>query len=129
MPLLAVLESWCDVVTDARGLHPVKRHVTAMTTRLTAHLPWIFEQGFVKEFFEEIHDLVRTCQKITLTEPRRELLRGVTCPSCDGLTLVRHHPGDWAAECTLCPSVRLDEQDYQQLVQQAYQAVSAVGQV
>jgi hypothetical protein len=100
-----------------------------MTARLTAHLPWIFEQSFVKEFFEEIHDLVRTCQKITLTEPRRELLRGVTCPSCDGLTLVRYYPGDWSAECILCPSVRLNERDYKQLVQQAYQAVSASPEV
>ncbi|MET8114029.1 hypothetical protein [Streptomyces prasinus] len=128
-PFLETLATWCEAVADERGLTPVKHHVTAMTTRLTAHLPWIFEQSFVREFAEEIQDLVRTCQKITLTEPRRELLRGVTCPSCDGLTLVRHHPGDWAAECTLCPSVRLDEQDYRQLVQQAYQAVSTPGEV
>ncbi|GAA5078724.1 hypothetical protein [Streptomyces similanensis] len=124
MPFLETLATWCEAVADERGLKSVKRHVTTMTTRLTAHLPWIFEQGFVKEFFEEIQDLVRTCQKITLTEPRRELLKGVACPSCDGLTLVRYFPGDWAAECTLCPSVRLDERDYRALVQDIVNTVA-----
>ncbi|MGW2932938.1 hypothetical protein ACWDA7_13970 [Streptomyces sp. NPDC001156] len=123
-PFLEVLWSWCEAVTEERGLNPVRKHVTTMTARLTAHLPWIVEQPWVAEFADEIGDLVRTCQRITLTEPRRELLRGVTCPSCDGLTLVRYYPGDWAAECFLCPSVRLDSHDYQQLVQEAYQAVS-----
>ncbi|MFE4918989.1 hypothetical protein [Streptomyces sp. NPDC056661] len=122
-PFLAVLEGWCDVVTQERGLNPVKRHVTAMTARLTAHLPWIVEQPWVGDFAEEIADLVRTCQRITLTEPRRELLRGVTCPSCESLTLVRYFPGDWAAECTQCASVRLDAQDYEALVR--YQALAA----
>ncbi|MGW2060438.1 hypothetical protein ACWCO9_07075 [Streptomyces sp. NPDC001937] len=94
-----------------------------MTARLTAHLPWIVEQPWVGDFAEEIGDLVRTCQRITLTEPRRELLRGVTCPSCEGLTLVRYFPGDWAAECTQCASVRLGAQDYETLVR--YQALAA----
>jgi hypothetical protein len=123
-PFLEVLWGWCEAVTEERGLTPIRRHVTAMTARLTAHLGWICEQPWVADFAQEIGDLVRACQRITLTEPRRELLRGVTCPSCDGLTLVRYFPGDWAAECTLCPSVRLDSRDYQQLVQQASQAVS-----
>ncbi|MFE4959289.1 hypothetical protein ACFRCW_36140 [Streptomyces sp. NPDC056653] len=95
-----------------------------MVTLLLRHLSWAVERPWVGDFSEEIGDLVRTCQKITLTEPRRELRRGVTCPSCDGLALVRFYPGDWAAECALCPSVRLDEQDYQALVREAYQAVS-----
>ncbi|MET7847660.1 hypothetical protein ABZT48_05325 [Streptomyces avermitilis] len=90
----------------------VKTNATAMTARLTANLPWICDQPWVVDFAEEIRELVHTVQRITMTQPRKELLRGVTCPSCDSLTLVRHFPGDWAAECALCPSVRLDERDY-----------------
>ncbi|MEU3948178.1 hypothetical protein [Streptomyces sp. NPDC029526] len=44
------------------------------------------------------------------------------------MTLVKEDHSGWAAECILCPSVRLDEQDYRQLVQRAYQAVSATGE-
>ncbi|MFE9865889.1 hypothetical protein ACFYPZ_24645 [Streptomyces sp. NPDC005506] len=117
VPVLAVLETWCQVVTEERRLTPVRVHVSTMVTLLTRHLPWICEQGFVKEFFEEIRELLRTTQKITMTEPRKELLRGVTCPSCEGLTLVRYFPGDWAAECVLCSAVRLDQHDYNLLVQ------------
>ncbi|MBL1104923.1 hypothetical protein JK361_10005 [Streptomyces sp. 5-8] len=118
VPFLEVLWSWCEAVTEERGLTPVRRDVTSMTGRLTKHLDWICEQSWVADFAEEIRDLVRTSQRITMTEPRRELLGGVTCPSCEGLTLVRYFPGDWAAECRLCPSVRLDERDYQALVKE-----------
>ncbi|MER6236519.1 hypothetical protein ABT185_10695 [Streptomyces clavifer] len=117
VPFLAVLETWCHAVIHERALTPVMRDVTSMVTLLTRHLPWICEQPWSADFQEEIQDLVRTSQKLTLTEPRKELLRGVTCPSCEGLTLVRHSPGDWAAECALCPSVRLDQRDYELLVQ------------
>jgi hypothetical protein len=113
---MEVLASWCGAVTDERGLKPVRKHVVAMTARLTAHLGWICEQPWVTDFEAEIRDLVRTTQRITMTEPRKELLKGVTCPSCEGLTLVRYFPGDWAAECVLCPSVKLDQLDYDGLV-------------
>ncbi|MEV6436299.1 hypothetical protein [Streptomyces anulatus] len=116
VPFLEVLSSWSEVVTEGRALTPVKKHVTTLTARLTAHLPWICEQPFVGDFAGELRELVHEVQRITMTQPRRELLRGVTCPSCDGLTMVRHFPGDWAAECALCPSVRLDERDYEGLV-------------
>ncbi|MGW5198622.1 hypothetical protein [Streptomyces spiralis] len=129
VPFLGVLEAWCEVVVEERRLTAVRRDVSSMTTLLTQHLRWIAEQVWVGDFEEEIRGLLRTTRRITLTEPRRELLTGVTCPSCDGLTLVRYYPGDWAAQCVLCPSVRLNERDYQQLVQQAYQAVSAPGEV
>ncbi|MFI5979170.1 hypothetical protein [Streptomyces sp. NPDC051452] len=117
VPFLEVLWSWTQAITHERGLTPVRKHVTAMTARLTAHLPWICEQGWVGDFAQEIHDLVRTSQRITLTEPRRELLKGVTCPSCELTALVRYFPGDWAAECRNCPSVKLDRHDYEALVQ------------
>ncbi len=116
-PFLEVLMGWSEVVTEGRGLTHVRRHVSTLTARLTAHLPWICEQPWVRDFQEEIRDLVRTTQRITMAVPRKELLRGVTCPSCGGLTLVRHFPGDWAAECALCPSVRMDERDYRLLVE------------
>lgn len=115
-PFLEVLASWCAAVTEERSLTRVRKHVVAMTARLTAHLGWICEQPWVTDFEEEIRDLVRTTQRITMTEPRKELLRGVTCPSCEGLTLVRYFPGDWAAECVLCSSVKLDQRDYENLV-------------
>ncbi|MET9510779.1 hypothetical protein ABZX62_20355 [Streptomyces flavidovirens] len=116
MPFLDTLWGWCEAVTDERGLTPVRRHVTAMTARLTAHLSWICEQLWVRDMEEEIRELLRATQRITMTEPRKELLRGVTCPSCAGLTLVRYFPGDWAGECALCPSVKLDQRDYEDLV-------------
>jgi hypothetical protein len=115
-PFLEVLASWCEAVTDERGLTNVRRHVMPMTARLTAHLAWICEQPWVADFAEEIRELLRTTQRITMTEPRKQLLRGVTCPSCEGLTLVRCIPGDWTAECALCPAVKLDERDFKSLV-------------
>ncbi|MFD8072179.1 hypothetical protein ACFV3E_05950 [Streptomyces sp. NPDC059718] len=126
-PFLEVLAGWCEAVVYERGLTPIRRDLTAMIRLLTAHLSWICEQSWAADFDEEIRGLVRTAQRITMTQPRRELLRGVTCPSCDGLTLVRHFPGDWAAECALCPSVRLDSRDYEDLVKtQARDARHAV---
>ncbi|MER6112407.1 hypothetical protein [Streptomyces hirsutus] len=115
-PFLAVLESWCEAVSEGRGLTPVTRDVTSMTRRLTAHLPWLCEQPWVVDFAEEIRDLVRTCQRITLTEPRREILTGVRCPGCEEKSLVRHFPGDWSAECLNCAAMKFDERDYQALV-------------
>ncbi|MCX4608709.1 hypothetical protein [Streptomyces mirabilis] len=94
----------------------VKRNVTAMTARLTAHLPWICAQEWVVDFAEEIGGLVYAVQKITMTAPKKQPLRGMTCPSCENLTLVRHYPSDWAAECALCLSVKLDQRAYDQLV-------------
>ncbi|MDX3712755.1 hypothetical protein PV733_28210 [Streptomyces europaeiscabiei] len=116
VPFLALLESWCTALSDERAVTPARKHVTAMTVRLTAHLGWICEQPWVRDFQEEIRELVRAVQRITMTQPRKELLRGVACPSCGGLTLVRHFPGDWAAECALCPAVKLDQRDYADLV-------------
>ncbi|MET7347443.1 hypothetical protein [Streptomyces mirabilis] len=115
-PFLALLESWCQALSEERAVDHVKRNVTAMTARLTAHLPWICAQEWVADFAEEIGGLVYAVQKITMTAPKKQPLRGVTCPSCESLTLVRHFPGDWAAECALCPSVRLDDRDYEDLV-------------
>ncbi|MGC4906530.1 hypothetical protein ACLQ2J_12490 [Streptomyces cyaneofuscatus] len=115
-PFLEVLSGWTEVVTEERNLTPVRKHVSTMTARLTGHLGWICSQPWVRDFAGEIQELVHEVQRITMTQPRRELLRGVTCPSCEGLTMVRHYPGDWAAECALCPSVRLDERDYEGLV-------------
>jgi hypothetical protein len=115
-PFLALLESWSQAVSEERALNHVKRNVTAMTARLTAHLGWICEQSWVADFTEEIRELVHTVQGIVMTQPRKQLLRGVTCPSCEGLTLVRHYPSDWAAECALCPAMKLDQRDYDGLV-------------
>ncbi|MDC2953365.1 hypothetical protein PO587_02725 [Streptomyces gilvifuscus] len=115
-PFLETLKSWADAVTDERGLTPVRRDFKEILVRLTAHVTWICEQPWVTDFEAEIRELVRTTQRITMTEPRKELLRGVTCPSCEGLTLVRYSPGDWAAECVLCPAMKLDERDYEALV-------------
>lgn len=116
VPFLAVLETWSQAVSEERALDHAKKNVTAMTARLTAHLGWICEQPWVVDFNEEIRTLVRTVEGITMTRPRKILLKGVRCPSCDGLTMFRYHPGDWAAECALCPAVKLDERDYDALV-------------
>jgi hypothetical protein len=123
VPFLETLWSWSQAITYERGLTPVRKHVTTMTARLTAHLPWICEQDWVADFAEEIRDLVRTAQRITMTEPVRELLKGVICPSCEMTALVRYFPGDWAAECRNCPSVKLDQQDYEALVKAQAQRV------
>ncbi|MFF9210463.1 MULTISPECIES: hypothetical protein [unclassified Streptomyces] len=123
VPVLAVLETWCQVVTEERGLTPAKVHVSSLTNRLLTHLGWIVEQPWVADFELELRELMRAVKGITRTEPRRVPLP-VLCPSCDALTLVREDHSGWAAECVMCV-VKLDERDYQQLVQQAYQAVSA----
>ncbi|WP_327131994.1 hypothetical protein OG311_13465 [Streptomyces sp. NBC_01343] len=114
-PFLEVLGSWSEAVTDERRLTPVSRNVTALTTRLTGNLTWIYEQPWVADFFGEIEELLRAAQRITMTRPRKELLRGITCPSCEGLTLVRYVPGAWAAECVMC-WVKLNDEEYGRLV-------------
>lgn len=128
MPFLEVLESWCEAVAEERGLKPVRKHVTTMTDRLTTHLGWICEQPWVSDFDQEMPELLRTTQRITMTEPRRELLRGVMCPSCEELSLVRYVPGNWAAECRNCPSMKLDQRDFEGPVRaqaRAYGSVNA----
>ncbi|AMW13330.1 hypothetical protein A4E84_29840 [Streptomyces qaidamensis] len=122
-PVLAVLETWCQVVTEERRLTPVRTHVSTLTNRLLTHLGWICDQVWVVDFELELRELMRAVKAITRTDPRRVPLP-VPCPSCEMLTLVREDHSGWAAECVLCSSVKLDERDYQQLVREAYQAVS-----
>jgi hypothetical protein len=117
VPFLSVLASWTEAVNDERRLTPCRRNVTAMIDLLTRHLTWITEQEFAGSFFEEIEALLRVTRRITLTESRMELLRGVACPSCGMFSMVRYLPGDWRAECRFCPAVRLNEADYVDLVQ------------
>ncbi|MET9848891.1 hypothetical protein [Streptomyces ossamyceticus] len=128
-PFLEVLASWCEAVTDERGLNPVRKHVSTLTARLTAHLGWICEQPWVADFQEEIRELVKATQRITMTQlqTRRQHKAGVRCPSCEEMSLWRHFPGDWAAECLNCPAVKLDQRDYEDLVKaQARDAHDAV---
>jgi len=124
-PFLEVLWSWCEAVADERGLRPVRKHVTAMTARLTTHLTWICEQPWVTDFESEIQELLKTVRAITRTQPRRVPLP-VTCPSCSMLTLVREDHSGWAAECLNCPAVKLDARDYGELVRVATQTLEAV---
>ncbi|MEU6635726.1 hypothetical protein [Streptomyces rochei] len=129
VPILAVLESWCQVVTEERGLTPVRVHVSSLTDRLLRHLPWIAEQAWIVDFELELRELMKAIKAITRTEPRRVPLP-VPCPSCDMLTLVREDWSGWAAECLACSSVKLDERDYQALVQDIVStvAITAKGQ-
>jgi hypothetical protein len=115
-PFLAVLAGWCEVVEEERRLTPCRRNATTMTNRLLTDLTWIAEQSFAGDFFGEIEELLKAAQRITMTAPVMELLRGVVCPSCERFTMVRHHPSPWAAECRLCPSVKLDQADFDALV-------------
>ncbi|MGW4758971.1 hypothetical protein [Streptomyces chartreusis] len=78
-------------MTEEQGLTLVRKHVTIMTDRLTIHLGWICEQPWVPDFEQEILELLRTTQRITMTEPRRELLKGVMWPSWAGTWTA---PGD-----------------------------------
>jgi hypothetical protein len=117
VPLLEVLASWAAVVTEERHLTPVRRNVVSLVDHLTRHLEWIAEQSWVADFYREVEDLLRITRRITMTEHHVELLRGVACPSCGMFSMVRNTPGDWAAECRFCPSVRLDDRDYADLVQ------------
>ncbi|MFD5843336.1 WD40 repeat domain-containing protein [Streptomyces chartreusis] len=52
---------------------------------------WICEQPWVPDFEQAIRELLRTTQRITMTQPSRELLRGVMCPSWAGTWTA---PGD-----------------------------------
>ncbi|MGW7021516.1 hypothetical protein ACWGGS_19600 [Streptomyces decoyicus] len=94
----------------------MRTHVSTLTNRLLTHLPWIVDQPWVADFELGLRELMRAVKAITRTEPRRVPLP-VPCPSCDMLTLVREDWSGWAAECLMCSSVKLDERDYQQLVQ------------
>ncbi|MFJ3359561.1 hypothetical protein [Streptomyces anthocyanicus] len=129
VPVLAVLETWAQVVTEERGLTPLRVHVSSLTDRLLKHLPWIAEQAWIADFELELRGLMKTIKAVTRTEPRRIPLP-VPCPSCDMLTLVREDWSGWAAECLACSSVKLDERDYQALVQDIVStvAITAKGQ-
>ncbi|MET8511987.1 hypothetical protein [Streptomyces sp. NPDC005077] len=124
-PVLAVLETWCQVVTEERGLTPVKTHVSSMTDRLLRHLEWIVNQPWVADFELELMELMRAVKGITRTEPRRVSLP-VLCPSCDALTLIREDWSGWAAECLMC-SVKMDTADYQALVRDTADALADAG--
>ncbi|MEU6449620.1 hypothetical protein [Streptomyces sp. NPDC046979] len=127
VPFLAVLEGWCEAVVEERGLTGVRKDVSSMVTLLTRHLPWVCEQTWVADFQQEIRDLVRTSQQITMTQPRREHLSGIRCPRCEEMSLWRYFPSDWRAECLNCPVVKLDQRDYDDLVSgQAQRAHDAV---
>jgi len=116
VPLLKVLASWAEVVTEERHLTGVRRNVTTLVDRLTRHLNWIAEQPWVGDFYREVEDLLRVVTRITGTQPQMELIRGVTCPTCQQFTLVRYYPSDWRAQCRFCEAVRLDQADYDALV-------------
>ncbi|MFJ9353737.1 hypothetical protein [Streptomyces mirabilis] len=117
VPFLETLAGWCEAVVYERGLTPIRRDLTAMIRLLTAHLSWICEQPWCPDFYEEIRDLLRTSQKITMTEPVRQMLKGVMCPSCSMASMVRYLPDVYAARCMNCDSIRLDEHDYRLLVE------------
>jgi hypothetical protein len=114
-PVLELLLSWCDVIAEGRGLKPVRRHVTAVTVRLTAHLPWIVEQEWVVDFEAEVRELLRTIRGVTRTEPRRVPLL-VMCPRCEMRSMIREDHSGWAAECVNCPAMKLDQRDYNLLI-------------
>jgi hypothetical protein len=122
-PVLAVLETWCQVVTEERRLTPVRTHVSTLTNRLLTHLGWICDQVWVVDFELELRELMRAVKGITRTEPRRVPLP-VPCPSCELLTLIREDWSGWAAECLMCGSVKLDEHDYQKLVQDTVNTIA-----
>jgi hypothetical protein len=115
-PFLEVLRTWVEAVEDERRLTPVRRNVTGLVDRLLTHLRWIAEQPWVADFQREIEELVKVSRRITGTETRMELLRGVCCPSCGQFTMVRYVPDDYAARCRFCTSVCLDSYDWDLLV-------------
>ncbi|MBZ6258909.1 hypothetical protein KVH22_25670 [Streptomyces olivaceus] len=69
VPVLAVLESWCQVVTEERGLTPARVHVSSLTDRLLRHLPWIVDQAWVADFELELRELMKAVKAITRPSP------------------------------------------------------------
>jgi hypothetical protein len=117
MPVLEVLASWVTVLNEERRLTGVRRNIVDLVDRLTRHLGWIIEQAWVSDFYREVEETMKAIRKITLTEPQMVLLKGVFCPTCGRLGMVRYYPDNYAARCRFCPSVRLDRADYDALVQ------------
>jgi hypothetical protein len=116
VPFAAVLAGWVGVLDEERNLTPCRRNVTAMTERLAAHLGWICTRPWVRDFFTEIEELLKAVRKITLTETRMELVRGLCCPSCGRFSMVRYVPDNYAARCRFCDSIRLDQSDLDALI-------------
>jgi hypothetical protein len=117
MPVLEVLASWVTVLNEERHLTAVRRNVVDLVDRLTKHLGWIVKQAWVGDFYREVQETMKAIRKITLTEPQMVLLKGIFCPTCGRLGMVRYYPDNYAARCRFCPSVRLDRADYDALVQ------------
>ncbi|WP_448319249.1 hypothetical protein [Streptomyces sp. CO7] len=126
VPFLDVLWSWTQAVTDGRRLKPVPRRFEDMLGRLLANLGWICASPMAVDFEQEIRDLVRVCEGITLTtSTRTEPIQGLTCPSCEMLSMVRVWPSTWAAQCRFCEVVRLDERDLTALMHEQTTAAKA----
>jgi ribosomal protein S27E len=127
VPLMAVLESWSQVITEERQLKPVKRTLGELTDRLLRHHEWIVQQPWAGDYALEIKELLTAVRSVTRIDPRRHALH-VLCPGCDLMAMVREDHSPWAAECTNC-GVKLVEMDYQALVRDAYEAVNLSGEV
>ena len=103
--LEGVLVGWARIVSEEQSIALPKANVTAVARYLTKHLPWLIDQPFIDELFNEVDDAIEGCRR-ALTQREPTLTIG-TCPGmltdgspCTGVLMVT--PLDRVIACKVC---------------------------
>jgi hypothetical protein len=84
--MLAVLESWADMVTEGLETAVPPRSVPHLAHFLTRHLWWLAAQPPAADFADEIANLVTELRQVVDPEPSElhTLIRKCVVDNCDG---------------------------------------------
>ena len=103
--LEGVLVGWARIVSEEQGIALPKANVKAVAKYLTKNLPWLIDQPFIDELFNEVDDAIEGCHR-ALTQREPTLTIG-TCPGthvdgspCTGVLMVT--PLDRVIACKEC---------------------------
>jgi hypothetical protein len=112
-PLAGLLSDWVDDAREVLGLAgPRGRSVTAMAEWLSLQMDRLLRRhpdpaGLCAEIRRAVHAARRLLDDY---DPRPTLLPGITCPSCDRLTLWQM-PGEDRIECGSCETRYLPDDE------------------
>jgi len=91
--LESVLVGWARIVSEDQGIALPKANLKAVARYLTKHLPWLLDQPFIDELFNEVDDAIEGCHRALVQ--REPTLTIGTCPGtltdgspCTGVLMV-----------------------------------------
>jgi hypothetical protein len=103
--LEGVLVGWARIVSEEQAIALPKPDLIAVAQYLGRHLPWLLDQPFIDELFNEVDAAINGCRK-ALADREPTLTIG-TCPGtltdgrpCTGVLMVT--PIDRVITCKLC---------------------------